>query len=154
MQNLGVEHVTVHHNLLDGHLIFEWADLQLLEEGRLTGSDLITHSNDFEVGGDFNFSPDNLCLNSQLLEEISLLGVEACWSCLDSDVLWCERTNTCGSFSDLRVKDLLDVTEVIVGENDRGISLEHVHDLFEMWLWRVGLDALLVVLVVFFGGRH
>lgn len=98
---LGGEEVAVHHDLLDSHFVLEGTDLQLIEEGGLTGGNFVTFGNDLDIVDNFNLGLHNLGGNVQLLEERSLGGVNTGGTSLDQDILGGDGTDTGGGLTDL-----------------------------------------------------
>jgi hypothetical protein len=131
-EDCGVEELSVLEDLADSHFVFERSNLQFIEEGGLSGGDLISFGNNIEIVEDFNLGLDNLGSNTEVTEETSLSRIKTGGTGGDSDLLGGNGTDTGGGFSDLRVEDLEDVTEVVVGEDDGGVSLELSHNLIEV----------------------
>lgn len=110
------------HNHLDSHFIFEGSNLQFIEKGSLSGGDLITFSDNFEIGKDFNLSLENLGGNTKVTEETSLSGIKAGGTGGDSDIFGGDGSDLGGGLSDLGVENLLEVDELTVGEDEGGVS--------------------------------
>jgi len=114
------------------HLVLERSNLELVEEGGLSGSDLITFSNNLHGVDDFDLGLNNLGLDVQGLEERSLFRVETSGSCGHSHISGGKRADFGWGLSNLGVKNLLDVGQVAVGENHTSVEVELVDDLLEM----------------------
>lgn len=95
---------------------------------------------------------NNLGGNSEVTEETSLSGIKSGGTGGNSDLLGGNGTNTGGGFSDLRVEDLEDITEVFVGEDDRGVSLKLRDDLIKVGLVDPSVVRLSGVRSISFGG--
>jgi hypothetical protein len=133
-EDCGIEELSVLEDFTDSHFVFERSNLQFIEEGSLSGGDLISFGNNFEIVEDFNLGLDNLGSNTEVTEETSLSRIKTGGTGGDSDLLGGNGTDTGGGFSDLRVKDIEDFTEVLVGEDDGSVSLELRYNLFEVFL--------------------
>jgi len=131
-EDCGVEELSVLEDLFDSHFVFERSDLQFIEEGSLSGGDLISFGNNIEIVEDFNLGLDNLGSDTEVTEETSLSRIKTGGTGGDSDLLGGNGTDTGGGFSDLRVEDIEDITEVVVGEDDGGVSLELRNNLIEV----------------------
>jgi len=151
---LGFEEVAVHHDSLDSHFELERTDLQLIEEGGLARSDLVTGIDDLEVVDNFNLGFHNFGGNVQFLEERGLGRVNSGGTGLDHDILGGDGTDTGGGLTDLGVKDILDFEEISLSENDGSVSFKLGEDLLEVGKGLVRLLALLVVVIFFLGLNH
>jgi len=95
---------------------------------------------------------NNLGGNSEVTEETSLSGIKSGGTGGNSDLLGGNGTNTGGGFSDLRVEDREDITEVVVGEDDRGVSLKLRDDLIKVGLVNPSVVRLSGVRSISIGG--
>ena len=138
----GVQFAVV-KDVLDVHLVLERSDLELVEEGSLTGGDLLVSLDDQDFGDDLDLTLDNLGGDVQVLEEGGLLGVHTGGAGGDGHISGGEDTNLGGGLSDLGVKNFLDVSEVTVGEDHAGVELELFLDNSE-----VGADGLLLAFIL------
>jgi len=131
-EDLSGVNLTVIEDLLDLHLVLKRSDLELLEEGSLTGGDLVTLLDNLNGVDNLDLTLDNLGLNVQSLEERGLLGIHTGRTSGDSYGSRGENTNLSGGTSNLGVNNLLDDTEVTVGEDKTGVEEELVVDDLEV----------------------
>ena len=131
-KDLGSVDVSVVVEALDMHLVLERSNLELVEEGGLSGGDLITFSDNLHGVNDFDLGLNNLGLDVQGLEEGSLFRVETSGSCGHSHITGGDGADFGWGLSNLGVKNLLDVGQVAVGENHTSVEVELVDDLLEM----------------------
>jgi len=132
VEDFGSEDLTIFVDLLHMHLVSEGADLQLVEESGLGSLNLETSSDNLLVGNDFNLGLHDLGLDVQLLEEAGLLGVKTSRASTDPHIIGGDSTNLGGSFTGLVVKNLLDLREITICENDASVSLEELNDGIEL----------------------
>ena len=111
-------------DLLHVHLVAEGADLQLIQESSLSSLNLETSSDNLLVGNDFNLGLHDLGLDVQLLEEAGLLGIETSGASADPHIIRGNSTNLSGGLTSLIIKNLLDLREVTISENDASVSLK------------------------------
>ena len=114
------------------HLVFERSNLELVEEGSLTGGDLVINVDNLNWVDDFDLTLYNLGLNVQGLEERGLFGVHTSGTSGDGHISGGNSTDFSGGFSDLGVKNLLDLSEVSVGENHTSVKDELSSDQIEV----------------------
>jgi len=121
-----VEHV---QNL---HSVEEWTDLELVEKGRLTGGDLFTLCDNLHWVDNFDLRLNNLGLDVQGLEEGGLLGVHTSGTGWNGHISWGHGADLGGGLSDLGVKDLLDIGQISVSEDETSVEDEGVSDDIEV----------------------
>ena len=121
-EDLGVVDLAGVEERLDMHLVLEGTDLQLVEEGGLTGGDLLVGANNLDGVDNLDLGLHNLGLDVQGLEEGSLLGVKTGGSSGDGHISGSEGANLGGGLTDLGVKNGLDLGEVSVGEDESGVE--------------------------------
>ena len=92
---------------------------------------LITFVNELEIVEDFSLGLNNLGGDSEVAGETRLSGIKF-GGTGERDLLGSNGTNTGGGFSDLVVEDIEDITEVVVGEDDGGVSLKIRNDLIKV----------------------
>lgn len=98
----------------------------------MTRGDLFTFSDNLDWVDDFDLTFNNLGLDVEGLEERSLLGVHTSGTGRDSHVSWGDDADLGGGFSDLGVKNVLDLRQVTVGEDHTGVQLELVVNQLEV----------------------
>ena len=81
---------------------------------------------------DLDRSLDDLGLDVQSLEELSLLGVKASGAVGDSHIRWGQHALLGVGRSCLLVKDLLDFAEITIGEDHADVANELLQDDVEM----------------------
>ena len=131
-KDLSVEDLASFNEGLDVHLVLEGANLQAIKKGGLTGGNLVSGSDDGDSVDDLDLSTDNLGLDVEGLEELSLLRVHSCGTWLDGDILGGESTNLGGGGSDLGVEDILNLGKISVGEDHTGVTVKVVTDEIEV----------------------
>jgi hypothetical protein len=147
----GVDSAVI-EDVLDVHLVLERSNLELVQESGLTGRDLLTLGDDLDGVDDFDLTLDDLGGDVQVLEEGGLLGVHTGTTSGDGHISGSDDTNLGGGLSNLRIKNLLDVSKVSVGEDHTSVQHELVLNQSEVG----SNDLLCVVLVDEFldGGSH
>lgn len=130
-EHLSIEELSVLKNLGDVHLVREWIDLKLIEKKSLSSINLVSLSDDLLWSNNLNLGLDNLGLDLKVLEERSLLWIKTSWTGWDCDAVWGNHTSLGWGWSHLRVENILDLTEVSVGEDDVDVSLELSEDLID-----------------------
>merc|ERR1719482_988207 len=124
--------MTIKKLLMDGQLILEGSDLQLIEERGLTGGNFITFRNNLHVGQDFNLGLDDLGSNTEVTEETGLTGIETSGTSGDHDILGSKSTRLGRGFSDLRVENVGDFEKIVVSENERNVGSHLGDDLIKV----------------------
>lgn len=147
IEDSGIENGTILKNLDDLHLVEERIDLELIEEGGLSGSNLLVLEHNLLGGNDINLSLNNLGLDLEGLEHGGLLWVKTGGTGWDDDISWGNHTWSSWGWSHLVVKDFLDLTKISVREDKVDVTLEHVHDLLNVWVEFPGLVSNLVVII-------
>lgn len=139
-------------DVLDVHLVLKRSNLELVQESGLTGRDLLTLGDDLDGVDDFDLTLGDLGGDVQVLEEGGLLGVHTGTTSGDGHISGSNNTNLGGGLSNLRIKNLLDISKVSVGEDHTSVQHELVLNQSEVR----SHDLLLVVLVDEFldGGSH
>jgi len=128
LENLGWVDLTVVEDLQDVHLVLEWTDLELVQEGSLTWGDLVTLVDNLDWVDDFNLGLNNLGLNVKGLEELGLLWIKTGWTSWDLHILWSEGTNLGWGLSDLGVENGRNVSEIAVSEDETNVEDEVIVD--------------------------
>lgn len=147
----GVDSAVI-EDVLDVHLVLERSNLELVQESGLTGRDLFTLSDDLDGVDDFDLTFDDLGGDVQVLEEGGLLGVHSGTTSRDCHISGSNYTNLGGGLSNLRIKNLFDVSKVSVGEDHTSVQHQLVLNQSE-----VGSNDLLCVVLVnelLDGGSH
>lgn len=132
------------------HLVLEWANLQTIKKGGLTGGNLITLRDNSDGVDDLNLGFHNLGCDVQGLEELGLLWVHTGGTWGNDDILGGEGTDLGRGSSDLGVEDILDGGEVTVCEDHTSVTGELVTNDVEVGTWlpaTVTGHALLVILL-------
>lgn len=150
VEDRGVEQTTVLQDFLDLHLVREWIDLELIEEGSLGTGDLFALRDNLLLGNDIDLSFHNLGLDQQGLEETGLLWIETGGSWLDPHVVWSDHTSLSWGWSHFFVKNLLDISKVAVGQNEAGVADKLTNDLIDVWRMLPGILSLLIIFIVGF----
>lgn len=133
VENLGWVGLSVIEDGQNLHLVEEWSDLELVEEGGLTWGDLVTFGNNLDWVDNLDLRFDNLGLNVQGLEERGLLWIHTGWTSLNSHISWGKGTDLSWSLSDLGVEDLLDGGKITIGEDETSVQFEGISDDVEVW---------------------
>lgn len=150
-QDLSVVDFAIIVNFQDVHLEFERHDLQLIEKSSLGGGDLIAFLDNLHRVDNINLSLHNLGLDGKGLEELSLLGIKSSGTRGDSHIRGSNGTDLGGGSSHLSVNDLLDSTQISVGEDEADVADELRSDQSEVGSGLPGGLFLLVVLHAFLG---
>jgi len=98
----------------------------------LTGTDPVTFIDNLDGVYDFDLGLNNLGLDVEGLEEGSLFRVETSRSCGYSHITGSDGADFGWGLSDLRVENLLDFSEIAIGENHTSVEDELVNDLLEL----------------------
>lgn len=122
VEDLGVEEGAVVIDHLEDKTVGEGGDVELLEEGGLGGSNLLSGGDEVGVVGHLDLSLGNLGGDLEGLEEGCLSGVASGGSGGDNDVAGGDSSDTGGGRADVVVDGGADVSEVSVGEDESDVS--------------------------------
>jgi len=149
-----IEDRSVLEDLPDVHLILEGIDLKLIEEGGLSSTNLVANPDNLFLSNDFNLSLNNLGLDLESLEERCLLGIKTSGTCGNSYLSGGNHTGLGGGRSGLGVKDVLDLGEVTIGEDDIGVQNKLVHDFWDVVILIPLILAVFIIFVFRIGFLH
>jgi len=148
----GIEDGAVLEDFLDVHLILEGIDLELIEEGGLGSTNLITNPDNLLFGNDFNLGLNNLGLDLESLEERCLLGIKTGGTSRDGNLSGGDHTSLGGGRSRLSVEDFLNLGEVTIGEDNVRVQNELGHNLLNVVVSLIPLIlTVFVVLITLLG---
>jgi hypothetical protein len=122
VQNFRVKDLAVIVDLRDTHAVSERGDVQHVEQGSLGGSDLVSSSNEFEIGGDFDGTTSNFGRNTKGLEERRLARFHTSVASGNPDVVWSDSASSSGSCNTVLQDLLTNFLKVAVGEDEADIA--------------------------------
>ena len=132
IQDRGFEHVALVKNLDHGHTVRERRNVQHVQEGCLGRSNTGTGDDDALVGNDFNGTTSDLGGDTEGLEEGRLAGFHSGVTCGHSDILGGESTSPSGSSDLVGGKEVTDVFQIRVGENEADVAFDVREETFEL----------------------
>jgi hypothetical protein len=86
-EDLCINEFSIVQEVLDVHFVLKRSDLQLIEQGSLRWSNLVTFLDNSNGIDNFNLGFDNLGLDAKSLEETSLLWIKASWTWRNNDAI-------------------------------------------------------------------
>ena len=117
--------------MADVHTVAEGVDVQLVQQGSLSGVDLISLSQQRHGVDNFNLGLVNLGGDVQSLEERGLTGIATSRSSRDNDVHGGQHTNTGGGGHLVRQNDLTHLSHISVHEDQTNVSVDHIQNLLD-----------------------
>lgn len=133
VENIRGKDVAFVVDLDNGQTVGERRNVQHVEKSCLGRSDLITSSNEFDIGNDFNGTTSDFGWDTKSLEERGLAWFHTGVSSGNGDINWSDGTSTSRS-SDTVCENLCsDFLEVALGEDESNVAFDVRKETLKSW---------------------